>query len=120
MPFWAPRPAISHEFIFHSEKRSVSCLLEMKYSLSDAEMREFGAYGFANVVCLEFGLTSAQDQGDRTLRLSGWRDVSRMSALGRMQAFIVSKNPALPERAAIATWIISSCWPPARKRPVQC
>ena len=34
-------------------------------------------------------------------------------------AFIVSKNPAVPERAVIATWIISSCWPPARKRPVQ-
>ena len=52
-------PAISHEFIFHSEKRSVSCLLEMKYSLPDAEMRELGAFGFANVVCLEFEIASA-------------------------------------------------------------
>src|SRR5438876_5162436 len=43
----------------------------------------------------------------------------RVTALGRMQAFIVSKNPAVPERAAIATRIISTCWPPARKRPVQ-
>ena len=58
-------PAISYEFIFHSEKRSVSCLLEMKYSLPDAEMREYRAYGFANVVCLEFDLASAQDQGLR-------------------------------------------------------
>jgi len=53
-------PAISYEFIFHSEKRSVSCLLEMKYSLPDAEMREYRAYGFANVVCLEFDFASAQ------------------------------------------------------------
>src|ERR1700704_5951879 len=53
-------PAISYEFIFHSEKRSVSCLLEMKYSLPDAEMRELGAFGFANVVCLEFEIASAQ------------------------------------------------------------
>src|SRR5439155_850069 len=36
----------------------------------------------------------------------------RVTALGRMQAFIVSKNPAVPERAAIATRIISTCWPP--------
>jgi hypothetical protein len=59
-------PAISHEFIFHSEKRSVSCLLEMKYALSDAEMRELGAYGFANMACLEFELASAQHQGLRS------------------------------------------------------
>jgi hypothetical protein len=58
-------PAISHEFIFHSEKRSVSCVLEMKYALPDSEMREFAAYGFANVVCLDFELASAQRQGLR-------------------------------------------------------
>ncbi len=61
-------PAISYEFIFHSEKRSVSCLLEMKYSLPDAEMREYRAYGFANVVCLEFDFASAQDQGTACLQ----------------------------------------------------
>jgi len=61
-------PAISHEFIFHSDKPSVSCVLEMKYSPPDAEMREFGAYGFANVVCLEFELASAQRQGLRARR----------------------------------------------------
>ena len=58
-------PAISHEFIFHSEKRSVSCVLEMKYALPDSEMREFAAYGFANVVCLDFELASAQHHGQR-------------------------------------------------------
>jgi hypothetical protein len=58
-------PAISHEFIFHSEKRSVSCVLEMKYALPDSEMREFAAYGFANVVCLDFELAGAQHQGLR-------------------------------------------------------
>jgi len=40
----------------------------MKYSPPDAEMREFGAYGFANVVCLEFELASAQRQGLRARR----------------------------------------------------
>ncbi len=60
-------PAISHEFIFHPDKPSVSCVLEMK-SLPHAEMREFGAYGFANVVCLEFELASAQRQGLRARR----------------------------------------------------
>jgi hypothetical protein len=37
----------------------------MKYSPPDAEMREFGAYGFANVVRLEFELASAQHRGQR-------------------------------------------------------
>jgi len=37
-------------------------LLEMKYSLPDAEMREYRAYGFANVMCLEFDFASAQDE----------------------------------------------------------
>jgi len=43
-------PAISMSS-FSIRKRSVSCLLEMKYSLPDAEMRELGAFGFANVGC---------------------------------------------------------------------
>jgi hypothetical protein len=47
-------PATSYQLIFHSDRRSVSCLLEMKYSLPDSEMRELGAYGFGNVLCLDF------------------------------------------------------------------
>jgi hypothetical protein len=68
-------PATSYQLIFHSDKHSVSCLLEMKYPLPDAEMREFDAYGFGNMVCLDFNVASAQHQG---LRASS--DVHRAQA----------------------------------------
>jgi hypothetical protein len=47
-------PAMSYEFIFHPNGLGISCFLEVKQPLSDKEMRESGAYGFGNMVCLDF------------------------------------------------------------------
>ena len=46
-------PVRSYTLIFNSNGRTVSCLLEMRWPLPDSEMREFGALGFGNRVCLE-------------------------------------------------------------------
>ncbi len=57
-------PATSYQLIFHSDGRSVSCLLEMKHPLLDAEMRECDAYGFGNIACLDFNVGIAPDGDD--------------------------------------------------------
>jgi hypothetical protein len=88
-------PAVSHEFIFHSNERSVSCLLEMKYALPDAEMREFDAYGFGNMVCLDFNVASARHQG---LRASS--DTRRAQSGPQGAAGMSPKTPAGDERVA--------------------
>jgi hypothetical protein len=46
-------PVTSYSLILNSDRRMVSCLLELRWPLPDSEMRECGAFGFGNRVCLE-------------------------------------------------------------------
>ena len=49
-------PVKSYSVSWNTVTHSVSCFLEMKSPMPDSEVRELGAYGFGNCLCLEFGL----------------------------------------------------------------
>ena len=46
-------PVRSYEIIHNSPKR-LTLFLELEAPVSEAEVRELGAYGFGNKLCLEF------------------------------------------------------------------
>jgi hypothetical protein len=47
-------PVKSYSVSFDSIRKTVFCFLEMRSPMLDSEIRELGAYGFGNAMCLEF------------------------------------------------------------------
>src|SRR5882672_5481111 len=59
--------AIACEIVFDSSKRILVCFLEMKAPLPDSDIRELGAYGFGNIVCIECAVDAPLQGSTRTL-----------------------------------------------------
>ncbi len=55
------------EIVFDSNKRMLVCFLEMKSPVPDSDVRELGAYGFGNIVCIECPADAHLQGSTRTL-----------------------------------------------------
>lgn len=57
-------PVKSFSVSFDTNRRIVSCFLEMRSPMLDSDVRELGACGFGNGLCLEFALVRGSAEPD--------------------------------------------------------